>query len=93
MNGKGQSLERGSVVGRAVTSGQLLGVAGLQSWFLARYREVSASHCWPTSLCRPSLSLFRFAFVPASVASFLPSLSSLCRKCIKYAAWLQYWRA
>lgn len=21
------------------------------------------------------------------------SLSSLCRKCIKYAAWLQYWRA
>lgn len=78
MNGKGQSLERGSVVGRAVASGQLLGVAGLQSWSLTRYREVSASHCRPTSLCHPSLSLFRFAFVPASVASFLPPLSLHC---------------
>lgn len=54
MNGKGQSLGRGSVVGRAVASGQLLGVAGLQSWSLTLCREVSVSHCWATSL---SLSL------------------------------------
>lgn len=51
---------------------------GYRAGPLPRYREVSASHCRPTSLCRPSLSLFRFAFVPASVASFLPPLSLHC---------------
>lgn len=49
-------LERGSMAGRMVASGQLLGMAGLQSWSRNLQREVSVNLCWPPPLSSPSLS-------------------------------------
>lgn len=74
MDGKSQSLERGSVVGRAVASGQLLGVAGLQSWSLTRYRE---GVCTPllAHFSLPSISVSFQIHLCAGLSGLISSLS------------------